>query len=133
MTSHLAQGGRSRSADKVRWVLLGAVAWTACAGLVVLITPVVSGDASGAGESSHSIWAEEGWRAAVPVLLLVGLAAAAVAWQSRGGARWVAIGLYVALTAVMLPSVGVFFLPAVLLLLAGGALSRQRGGSVRLH
>lgn len=59
-----------------------------------------------------------GWGAAVPGLILVLLAV--VVWQARYVLlRWIPLGLFLLLTALMMLSIGMFFLPAALLLILG--------------
>ncbi|HHU10135.1 MAG TPA: hypothetical protein GXZ60_09000 [Intrasporangiaceae bacterium] len=103
--------------------LLGALS-AAIAFVITLTVPLfASSDGTTTGAERVTLIAASGWGAAVPGLILTVLAA--VVWLARYVMiRWIALAVFLILTALMLASLGLFFLPAALLLMLGVSLDR---------
>ena len=107
-------------------VALAVIAWIATLTLPLYSTSsetVGSDGTSETVEGTATLIEVNGWGAAVPGLVLVALAVGV--WRARTILpRWICLGLFLALTALLFASIGVFFLPAALLLILGVSLER---------
>lgn len=103
---------------------LAVVAWglTLFAPLYSTATDTAGADGSlTSTEGTATLIEVNGWGAAIPGLVLVALAVGV--WRAPGVlVRWVCLGLFLAITALFLASIGLFFLPAALLLILGVSL-----------
>ncbi|MDO5504585.1 MAG: hypothetical protein Q4G67_15585 [Actinomycetia bacterium] len=106
-------------------VVLAAIAWIATLTLPMYSTATDSADPNGAGgtttEGMATLIEVNGWWAVLPGLLLVALAVAV--WRApQMMVRWICLALFLLLTALSMASIGLFFLPAALLLILGVAM-----------
>ena len=103
--------------------LLGALS-AAIAFVITLTVPLFASADSATGQAGRVTLIEaNGWGGVVPGLILTVLAA--VVWLARYVLiRWIALAVFLILTALMLASLGLFFLPAALLLMLGVSLDR---------
>ena len=99
-------------------VVLAVVAWIA-----TLTLPLYSTESSDGSSGTATLIEVNGWGAAVPGLLLVIFAL--VVWLAPlMMVRWIGLALFLALAALGMASIGMFFLPAALLLSLGVSMDR---------
>lgn len=105
-------------------VVLAVIAWVATLTLPLYATSSETVGADGSltsSEGTATLIEVNGWGAAIPGLILVALAVGV--WRARLVlVRWVCLGVFLVLTALFLASIGLFFLPAALLLILGVSL-----------
>ena len=99
-------------------VILAAVAWIA-----TLTLPLYASASSDGSQGTATLIEVNGWGGAVPGLLLVTFALGV--WLApHMMVRWLFLALFLALTALGLASIGMFFLPAALALIIGVSMDR---------
>lgn len=107
-------------------VVLAVVAWIATLTLPLYATSSETAGPDGsltASEGTATLIEVNGWSAAIPGLILVALAVGV--WRAPHLlVRWICLGVLLVLTALFLASIGLFFLPAALLLILGVSFDR---------
>lgn len=105
-------------------VVLAVIAWVATLSLPLYSSSSETAQADGSitsTEATATLIEVNGWGAAIPGLILVALAVGV--WRAPPVlVRWVCLALFLVLTALFLASIGLFFLPAALLLILGVSL-----------
>ena len=107
-------------------VILAAIAWVLSLILPIYATATETAQPDGtmtASEGTATLIEVNGWGAAIPGLILVALAVGV--WRARHMmVRWICLGLFLALTALSMLSIGFLFLPAALFLILGVSMDR---------
>lgn len=111
------------------WPLLAFLV-TVIIALWLLLAPTAT-QSTAEGTRRVSLWQDQGWRAGLSLLIFVVLSAIPLAVNGTSPRRGVAISaaiLFVVVTILALPSVGLFFVPAaILLLIAAFRMPGRRG------
>lgn len=107
-------------------VALAAIAWVASLTLPLYATSSETAGPDGSltsSEGTATLIEVNGWGAALPGLILVALAVGV--WRAPNLlVRWICLAIFLLLTALFFASIGLFFLPAALLLILGVSLDR---------
>lgn len=99
-------------------VVLAVIAWIA-----TLTLPLYATASSDGSQGTATLIEVNGWGAAIPGLLLV-LFALGVWLAPLMVVRWIFLALFLALTALAMASIGMFFLPAAFALIIGVSMDR---------
>lgn len=107
-------------------VISAVIAWIVTVTVPLYATSsdtVTSDGATTSTEGTATLIEVNGWGGAIPGLILVLLSVGV--WRAPYVmARWICLGLFLAFTALTMFSIGMFFLPAALLLILGISLER---------